>query len=68
MTEQRGRELRDQMIDQNARIERCRSCHAPIWWGITAAQKLTPFDVFEGQRTAVTHFSTCPDAALWSKR
>jgi hypothetical protein len=65
---ERGRELHDVMIDEYARIEQCRSCGAPIWWGKTATGKHNPFDVFDGQRTAVTHFSTCPDAGEWKKR
>jgi hypothetical protein len=66
--ESRGRELRDIHVDEHARIEYCRSCGAAVWWGRTAAGKPNPFDVVEGRRTAVTHFSTCPQARQWSKR
>jgi hypothetical protein len=68
VTEQRGRVLADVWIDPSARVEHCRSCGALIWWGKTAAGKSNPFDVVDGARTAVTHFSTCPQAREWSKR
>jgi hypothetical protein len=63
-----GRVLPNVEIDEDARIERCRSCQARVWWGKTAAGKSNPFDVVDGKRTAVTHFSTCRDARDWSKR
>lgn len=55
-------------VDPFATIQRCRSCGAPVWWGKTAAGKWNPFDVVDGERTRVTHFSTCPQASQWSKR
>jgi hypothetical protein len=55
-------------IDPTARIEHCRSCGAAVWWGKTAGGKWNPFDVQDGERTRVTHFSTCPDAKRWSKK
>jgi hypothetical protein len=64
----RGRELRDIQIDQDAPIRHCESCGALIWWGFTATRKRNPFDVIDGARTAVTHFSTCPQAREWSRR
>jgi len=63
-----GRELPGVEVDECARIEHCRSCGALIWWGKTAAGKPNPFDVVDGARTAVTHFSTCPQARTWSGR
>ena len=68
MSEPRGRELPDIYVDEHARIEACRSCGAPVWWGKPARGKANPFAVVDGVRTAVTHFSTCPDARDWSKR
>jgi hypothetical protein len=64
----RGRELRDIHIDDTKPVEHCRSCNALIWWGKTGSGKPNPFDVYDGARTAVTHFSTCPQANTWSKR
>lgn len=55
-------------IDETARIENCRTCKALIWWGKTKSGRSNPFDVVDGARTAVTHFSTCRDAKSWSKR
>ena len=63
-----GRELAGVVIDEQAPIQHCRSCGASIWWGKTAKGKSNPFDVVDGVRTAVTHFSTCPQAPQWSKR
>jgi hypothetical protein len=66
--ESRGRVLKDIAINQQARVEHCRSCGALIWWGSTRKGKSNPFDVIDGVRTAVTHFSTCRDARQWSRR
>ncbi len=63
-----GRVLPGIEVDQTARIQACRSCGKPIWWGKTAAGKSCPFDVVGRERTAVTHFSTCKDANDWSIR
>ena len=63
-----GRVLEGVEIDSGARIEHCRSCGALIWWGKTAKGKANPFDVVDGARTNITHFSTCPQAGQWSKR
>lgn len=63
-----GRVLDGVTIDETAFISHCRSCGAPIWWGKTPAGKRNPFDVQGDARTAVTHFSTCPQAKDWSKR
>lgn len=66
-----GRVLEGVAIDSEAPVVACRSCGAPIWWGKTAAGKRNPFDVHftaSVERTAVTHFSTCPQAKSWSKR
>jgi hypothetical protein len=63
-----GITLQGVQIDQNARIERCRSCGAAIWWGRTRAGKACPFDVIGLERTAQTHFSTCPQNREWSRK
>jgi len=38
-------------------------CHAPIWWGLTAANKRRcPFDIKpDGTRTGTSHWRTCRD-------
>lgn len=54
-----GRVLSGVTIDQDAPIQRCRVCPAQIWFGRTAAGRSCPFDVVDGERTAITHFSTC---------
>jgi hypothetical protein len=63
-----GRALDGVAVDKTAPVQRCRSCGALVWWGTTKAGKSNPFDVVDGARTAVTHFSTCPQARQWSKR
>lgn len=49
-------------------ITRCRSCGAPIWWGVTDAGKSCPFDVIDGQPTPTSHFKTCKDAKRWTRK
>lgn len=49
------------VIDETARAARCKVCGAPIWWGYTREKKRCPFDIVDDTRTAVTHFSTCPE-------
>jgi hypothetical protein len=63
-----GRVLNGVVIDGRARIQHCRSCGALIWWGKTQKGKACPFDVVDGARTAISHFSTCRDAQQWSRR
>jgi len=63
-----GRVLDGVQIDHTARIERCRLCNAAIWFGRTRAGRSNPFDVVAGERTAVTHFSTCPRVRDWRNR
>lgn len=63
-----GRVLNGVAIDASAVIQHCRSCGALVWWGKTGKGKPCPFDVVDGARTAISHFSTCPDAKQWSKR
>ncbi len=47
----------------------CRSCGAPIKWGRTAGGVRCPYDVDEaGQKTDVSHFTTCPNAKQHSKK
>jgi hypothetical protein len=55
-----GRALSGVVIDENAPVQRCRVCPNQIWFGRTAAGKACPFDVVDGVKTTVTHFSTCP--------
>lgn len=68
MQDQQGRVLPGVEVDASAKVQHCRSCGKPVWWGRTAAGKANPFDVIDGRRTPVTHFSTCPQAGSWSKR
>lgn len=68
VTQTKGRVLEGVVIDREAPVERCRSCGASVWWGHTQAGKLCPFDIVDGERTAVSHFSTCRDADMWRKR
>lgn len=53
-------ELRGVTIDREARLSRCHYCERLIWWGRTARGKRNPFDVVDGERTTITHWSTCP--------
>lgn len=48
-------------IDETAPVQYCKACGALIWFGRTKAFKRCPFDVVDGHRTAITHFSTCPE-------
>lgn len=64
---QRGRELPGVEIPSDVAIVRCKACPALIWWGLTAAGKRNPFDVVDGQPTAVTHFSTCPNVRRFER-
>jgi hypothetical protein len=63
-----GRTLEGVEIVADAPIQRCRSCGALTWWGLTAKGRQCPFDVVDGARTAISHFSTCPDAKNWKRR
>lgn len=42
----------------------CRSCGAPIHWGVTAGGQSVPID----PSTGASHYTTCPDADVWSKK
>ena len=46
----------------------CRSCGAPIVWGLTKNGKPCPFNVKTGIPTTESHFATCPDAKDWSTK
>jgi len=62
-----GRVLEGVVVDPNARVEACKLCGKAIWFGRTANGKPNPFDVLGQERTAVTHFSTCPRVGDWRK-
>jgi hypothetical protein len=58
---------------------KCRSCGAPIWWGYTKTGKRCPFNVaLKGidrtteqpvyEMTEISHFTTCKDAKMWTRR
>lgn len=55
--------LRDVFIDDTAPIKTCDFCGERIWWGLTSHRRRNPFDVQAGERTAVTHWSTCQERA-----
>jgi len=63
-----GRVLEGVEIDETATIQACRSCGKPVWWGVTKNGKACPFDVIGRERTAQTHFSTCPTPELFRKK
>lgn len=67
MTALQPRELEGVRIDPSAPIRHCGSCAAEIWWGFTRAGKRNPFDIVDGVRTAITHWSTCPRVEVWRK-
>jgi hypothetical protein len=66
MTE--GRALDGVQVDDSAPIKRCSACGAELWFGRTKAGKPCPFDVVDGQKTTVTHFSTCPQVRQFERR
>lgn len=68
MTALEPRALDGVRIDPKAPVRHCGTCGGTIWWGFTRAGRRNPFDVVDGQRTAVTHFSTCAQAREWSRR
>ena len=51
-----------------ARIKRCSTCDAPIIWFDTPGGNRAPFDVVDGQKTAINHFTTCPHAKQHRKK
>jgi len=55
-------------IDDSSPVQHCKGCGALIWFGLTRAGKRNPFDVVDGARTAVTHFSTCPEVRQFERR
>jgi hypothetical protein len=50
------------------RVTHCRSCHAPVVWRPTSRGGKVPHDVVDGVCNGINHFTTCPDAATWSKK
>jgi hypothetical protein len=62
-----GRELPGVQIDAHARVQHCKACGALIWFGYTNAGKRCPFDVVDGARTAITHFSTCKNVRQFTR-
>ena len=55
-------------IDESARVQHCKACNALIWFGRTKAGRPCPFDVVDGARTTVTHFSTCPEVRQFERK
>lgn len=69
----RPRVLAGASIEPDAKIQRCTACGAEICFGVTAKGRRCPFDVHRGadgsiERSAVTHFSTCPEVRQFTKR
>ncbi len=54
--------------DATPTIQFCRSCGAPIWWGLTRNGKPCPYDIVDGEPTETSHFTTCPDAKAWTRK
>lgn len=57
-------------IPARAKVEHCRSCGASITWAKTKLGRLTPLDLRtvehrDGQRFALTHWVSCPNAREW---
>lgn len=50
------------------RVTQCRSCAAPVVWRPTSRGGKAPHDVVDGVCNGVNHFTTCPDAAKWSRK
>ncbi len=48
-------------------LKHCKSCKAPVVWGVTASGQRCPFDVVDGVATETSHFRTCPHAKAWGK-
>jgi len=46
----------------------CSTCGALMWWGYTRNQRRNPYDFVDGNFTNISHFSTCPDRKLHSRR
>jgi hypothetical protein len=55
-------------VDATAPVQHCKVCGALIWFGLTRAGKRCPFDVVDGARTTITHFSTCPEVRQFERR
>jgi|SRR6516164_1829187 hypothetical protein len=64
---QHGRELAGVRIEVQAPIQHCLACGALIWFGLTKKGKACPFDVVDGARTTVTHFSTCREVRQFER-
>lgn len=47
---------------------RCRSCGAPVIWGVTAGGKPCPYDMDDQGNKTISHFGSCPDARSHSKK
>lgn len=59
-------------LPTNPRIEHCRSCRAQVVWARSKNKKLLPLSVAtikerDGKQYALSHFTDCPDAKIWSK-
>lgn len=57
-------------VPEGARAGACRSCSAPIVWGVSAKGHRVPLSLasLDKERTAVSHFTDCPDAKGWSRK
>ena len=54
-------------------ITRCRSCFAPVWWGVTRKGKRCPFDCYtldsgDVVASGISHFRSCKDARDWTRK
>jgi hypothetical protein len=59
----------DQRRKVHTSVLACRSCGHAVYFSLSRNGKRTPYDVDDkGQPTDTSHFQTCPDARLWTKR
>lgn len=60
-------------VPEDARLARCRSCGAGVYWIVTAAGRRMPLSARTlhepeaGRRVAQSHFADCPNAAAHRK-
>jgi hypothetical protein len=63
-----ARELDGVTIDERAPVRHCKVCPAELWFGYTKDGRRCPFDVVDGVKTTITHFSTCPGVRQFEKK